>query len=189
MTEHFTVDRPRRRGKRDQFALEFPKAYIQGESSKAPPGVKEIDIQRDVLQMLRLHPKVGWCHRLNTAAGFLVDYKAKGVIQTIIDLLMRGHSVHPGVIPKGFRLKSLLGRFIRFAFPGCSDIVGQLKPREGERAGAFMAIEVKGESGQPTDEQRDFLSMVEGYGGCAGIARSAEQAKKLVDQFYSEGPW
>ena len=45
-------------------------------------------------------------------------------------------------------------RFVRAAFKGCSDIIGQLKD------GRFLAVEVKRPGSGPTNDQHDFLELV-----------------------------
>jgi hypothetical protein len=66
------------------------------------------------------------------------------------------------------------GRNVRFAFKGCSDILGMLKPRPGERVGAFLACEVKRPGGMPTPDQARFLALVESNGGVAFVARRVD---------------
>lgn len=46
------------------------------------------------------------------------------------------------------------GQLIRFGFPGCPDILGQLKD------GRFLALEVKRPGGKPTKAQSEFLRKV-----------------------------
>lgn len=58
-------------------------------------------------------------------------------------------------------------RFVRFGWPGCSDVLGQL------RDGRFLAVEVKAPGGKASDTQRLFLDRVRAAGGAAFIATSA----------------
>jgi hypothetical protein len=99
----------------------------------------EAGILNAVLKVLRLHPKVAWCARMNSG------------------------------------LHHIDGRWVRFGFVGCSDIVGQMKD------GRWLAIEVKGPHGRVTEEQRAFIEVVQRNGGCAGVARSIEQALEIVE--------
>lgn len=46
------------------------------------------------------------------------------------------------------------GRFVRFGWPGCSDVLGQLKD------GRLLAVECKAPKGKATGEQAQFLSLV-----------------------------
>ena len=57
------------------------------------------------------------------------------------------------------------GRFVRFGWPGCSDVLGQLKD------GRLLAVECKAPKGRATDEQAQFLSLVRRFGGVAFLAR------------------
>ncbi len=56
------------------------------------------------------------------------------------------------------------GRFIRFGWPGCSDVLGQL------RDGRFLACEVKAPTGKLRPEQAVFLERIRGAGGVAFVA-------------------
>jgi len=57
------------------------------------------------------------------------------------------------------------GRFIRFGWPGCPDVIGQL------RDGRFLGCEVKGPTGRLRPEQTLFLERINGAGGVAFMAR------------------
>ena len=108
--------------------------------------VTEAQVQKTVLSYLRHHPRVAWCHRMNTGAV---------------------------TVPATETTKK---RFIRFAFPGCSDIIGQL------RDGRFLAVECKRPVGRwpVTSEQAAFIEAVNGAGGVAGVVRSVEDAEALL---------
>lgn len=58
------------------------------------------------------------------------------------------------------------GQFVRFGWPGCSDILDQL------RDGRFLAVEVKAERGRLSEPQRIFLDRVAAAGGVAFVARN-----------------
>jgi hypothetical protein len=57
-------------------------------------------------------------------------------------------------------------QLVRFAFKGCSDIVGQL------RTGEFLAVECKRSGEHPRPYQQAFLDRVRQAGGVAFVARS-----------------
>ena len=57
------------------------------------------------------------------------------------------------------------GRFIRFGFTGCPDVLGQLKD------GRLLGVEVKGLTGKLRPEQAVFLERIRGAGGVAFMAR------------------
>ena len=62
---------------------------------------------------------------------------------------------------------------------GSSDLIGWTQ-RDG--AAVFTAIEVKTERGRVTPEQAQFVDVVTAAGGIAGIARSVEDAQRLIDR-------
>ena len=72
-------------------------------------------------------------------------------------------------------------RFVRYAFKGCPDILGQLV------TGHFLAIEVKrpGRSATASEEQQAFLARVTANGGCAILARSIDDVQSALDDFWS----
>ena len=57
------------------------------------------------------------------------------------------------------------GRFIRFGWPGCPDVLGQLKD------GRLLGVEVKAKTGRLRPEQTVFLERIRGAGGVAFVAR------------------
>lgn len=59
------------------------------------------------------------------------------------------------------------GRFVRFGFRGCSDLLGQLTN------GQVLAVEIKSRTGRLREEQAVFIELVNAYGGCAFVARNA----------------
>lgn len=65
-------------------------------------------------------------------------------------------------------------RFVRYGFPGCSDILGQMKD------GRVLAIEVKSAVGRATAAQDAFLKRVATYGGVSGVVRSTAQLQALI---------
>lgn len=70
--------------------------------------------------------------------------------------------------------------------PGSSDLIGlrsvEITPdMVGQRVAIFCAVEVKSKTGRPTDEQSAFIKTVNYLGGRAGIARSEDDAKIVVD--------
>lgn len=58
--------------------------------------------------------------------------------------------------------------------PGGSDLIGWA-------GGRFLAIEVKTSTGVVSPEQKDFIALVRKHGGLAGVARSVEDAKGIVN--------
>ena len=56
-------------------------------------------------------------------------------------------------------------RFVRFGWPGCPDVLGQL------RDGRLLGVEVKSPTGKLRPEQAVFLERIRGAGGVAFMAR------------------
>jgi hypothetical protein len=69
--------------------------------------------------------------------------------------------------------------------PGGSDLVG-FKPvvitqaMVGRKIAVFSVIEVKTATGRVSPEQQHFVDVVRNNGGFAGIARSPEDARKIL---------
>ena len=57
---------------------------------------------------------------------------------------------------------------------GFSDIFGLTG------SGQFFALEVKSERGRVTEQQKHFLQYIRDHGGISGVARSVEDAKKIL---------
>jgi hypothetical protein len=57
------------------------------------------------------------------------------------------------------------GRFVRFGWPGCSDLIGMMQD------GRLLAVECKAPAGQVRAEQAEFLALVRRFGGVAFVAR------------------
>lgn len=60
---------------------------------------------------------------------------------------------------------------------GVSDVLGIIQ-------GRFLAIEVKSESGRPTEDQKLFIKKVNEEGGIAFISRSVEQTAEQLLAFF-----
>ena len=65
-------------------------------------------------------------------------------------------------------------RFIRFGWPGCPDVLGQLKD------GRLLGVEVKSRTGRLRPEQSVFLDHIRGAGGVAFIARDLQDVVKAL---------
>ena len=62
-------------------------------------------------------------------------------------------------------------RFVRFGFPGCTDVLGQMKD------GRILVVEVKSPTGELSPEQRAFLIKVRRAGGVAFMARNLNDVR------------
>ena len=123
-------------------------ALLHGHNLK----VLEKDIQKSILDYLRLDKRVAWVERMNTGS-MKREYTTKG--------------------------GKASSSFVRFAFPGCSDIIGQLK------TGHFLAVEVKRPGNTASDDQEAFLAKVSSNGGLAVLAYSAEDVKRAITEFWN----
>lgn len=76
--------------------------------------------------------------------------------------------------------------------PGSSDLVGwqsiEITPdMVGQRVAAFLSIEVKNKRGRLTARQLLWMRAVRAAGGKAGIARSPEEARTILDEHEPDG--
>ena len=112
------------------------------------PEPDEHSIQDAILRYLTLDPRIAWTERFNTGAHVLEETK-----------------------PNGKKSR----RFIRYAFKGCADLLGQTVD------GRFLAIEVKTRSGRPTSDQERFLRKVNDNNGIGFVARSVEEVQRVLN--------
>ena len=71
------------------------------------------------------------------------------------------------------------GRFLRFGFKGCPDVLGQL------RDGRLLATEVKGPTGKLRSEQAVFLDRVRAAGGVAFVAKDLRDVMRELKEMTS----
>lgn len=69
---------------------------------------------------------------------------------------------------------------------GSSDLIGWTETTVtpdmvGKKVAIFTAIEVKTDAGRVSASQMNFISRIRQAGGKAGIARSPEEARKLIE--------
>ncbi len=118
---------------------------------------REHDIQGSILVYLAWDNRVAWAHRFNIGAHAITTTDPAGQVKR---------------------------RFVRYAFPGCADILGQLV------TGHFLAIEVKRRGGCVRPLQRAFLEQVRRGGGLALLARSIPEVQAGLDHFLgSRAAW
>ena len=78
-------------------------------------------------------------------------------------------------------------RWVQFGLAkGSSDLIGfkTIKITQdmvGSSVAQFVSIEVKTPTGKPTQIQQNWLHCIKSAGGISGIARSIEDAKKILD--------
>lgn len=64
------------------------------------------------------------------------------------------------------------GRYVRFGFTGCPDVLGQLKD------GRLLGVECKAAKGRLSGEQDVFLERVRSHGGVAFVARDCRDVMR-----------
>jgi hypothetical protein len=83
-------------------------------------------------------------------------------------------------------LRDQRGRLVSYGLcPGSSDLIGlrrlQVTPEHlGQELAVFCALEIKSQQGRPTAEQQRFLALVQAMGGLAGVIRTPEEARALL---------
>ena len=66
-------------------------------------------------------------------------------------------------------------RFVRFGWPGCPDVLGQLKD------GRLLGVEVKGPTGRLSPEQAVFIERIRCAGGVAFLARDCRDVLRELE--------
>ena len=85
-------------------------------------------------------------------------------------------------------LRDANGRPVQFGLAkGSADLIGwttrTITPdMVGQRVAIFTSIEVKTATGRVSPEQRQWLEAVQAAGGIAGVARSVEDALRIVTE-------
>ena len=67
------------------------------------------------------------------------------------------------------------GRFIRFGWPGCPDVLGQLND------GRLLGVEVKAQAGRLRPEQAVFLERIRCAGGVGFVARDLRDVMRELN--------
>jgi len=68
---------------------------------------------------------------------------------------------------------------------GSADLVGFKKVKitqemVGSELAVFVAIEVKTKNGRASQDQKNYINMIDSHGGISGIAKSVEDAKEIL---------
>jgi len=92
------------------------------------------------------------------------DRPEAGALHEVL-LALRNHPAVAWVERQNSGAAKVGNRFIRFGWPGCSDVIGQL------RDGRFLACEVKAAKGRVSAEQSVMLERINGHGGIGFVAR------------------
>ena len=67
-------------------------------------------------------------------------------------------------------------RFVRFGWPGCPDVLGQLKD------GRLLGVEVKAASGRLRPEQAVFIGRIRDAGGVAFVAHDCRDVSRELEK-------
>ena len=78
-------------------------------------------------------------------------------------------------------LQDKTGRLVRYGLcKGSSDLIGICPD------GRFLAVEVKNNTGRATEDQLRFIDAVRSKGGRAGVARSVDDALRILEMTCKE---
>ena len=102
---------------------------------------------------------------------------AKPEAAALIEVLktLRGHSMVAWCERMNSGAAMVGGRYVRFGWTGCPDILGQLKD------GRLLGVEVKAERGRLRTEQIIFLERVCAAGGVAFMAKDCRDVFSNLD--------
>ncbi len=107
-----------------------------------------------------------------TAPAHRTNERAEAAALVEVLQALRGNSAVAWVERQNTGAARVGERFIRFGWRGCSDLLGMLKD------GRLLAVEVKAPSGQLRPEQREFLSLVQRFGGVAFVASDCRDVSR-----------
>lgn len=84
------------------------------------------------------------------------------------------------------KLRDVNGRWVEFGLcVGSADLIGfqsiVIKPEHvGKRIARFMAVECKNAKGKVSEQQENFLKIVDDFGGCSLVIRDASMIKTYL---------
>lgn len=82
------------------------------------------------------------------------------------------------------KVQTAWGTWVVLGEPGDSDVFAMFSANAGDFAGKFLAIEVKKPEEEPTDDQWEFMNLVNADGGVAFPARSTDD---VIREFTERG--
>lgn len=92
--------------------------------------------------------------------------------------VLKALRAHPGVAwceRQNSGVARIGSRFVRFGWPGCPDVLGQLKD------GRLLGVEVKAQAGRLRPEQAVFLERIRAAGGVAFVARDLRDVMRELE--------
>src|SRR4030095_4180271 len=99
--------------------------------------------------------------------------------QGVVNAVMQVLRLHPKVAWRARMntgaYKTPDGRYVRFGFPGCPDIIGQL------RDGRILMLECKAEDGRLTEDQEAVLETCRENNGVCGVVRNLDDVFAILD--------
>ncbi len=108
------------------------------------------------------------------------DHKEAAALVEVLKAL-RAHPAVSWAERQNTGIARIGGRFVRFGWPGCSDVLGQLCD------GRFLAVEVKGPTGRLRPEQAVFLERIRASGGVGFMARDLHDVHRELNQLEKAG--
>ena len=99
------------------------------------------------------------------------DRKEAAALVEVLQAL-RTHSAVAWVQRMNTGAARMGARFVRFGWPGCPDVLGQLKD------GRLLGVEVKGPAGKLRPAQLVFLERIRAAGGVAFMARDCRDVRR-----------
>jgi hypothetical protein len=91
--------------------------------------------------------------------------RSEGVVLVAVMQALRAHPAVAWCERQNTGSARIGGRFVRFGWPGCADVLGQL------HNGRFLAVECKTTTGKLRPEQAVFLARIRASGGVGFVAR------------------
>ena len=110
-------------------------------------------------------------------AVLLKSANAKPEAAALVEVLhtLRGHAMVAWCERINSGAANIGGRFVRFGWTGCPDVLGQLCD------GRLLGVEVKAEHGRLRPEQKMFLERIRVSGGVAFMARDCRDVFRELD--------
>lgn len=112
----------------------------------------------------------------------MVRTNARPEAAALVEVLrtLRGHAMVAWCERMNSGAANIGGRFVRFGWTGCPDVLGQL------RDGRLLGVEVKAASGRLRSEQAIFLERVRAAGGVAFMARDCRDVLRELQTAMNE---